>query len=115
MYACCNAVHICKGARRSLVLVTSYERLRGCSLKWYKESQLQFQMGEGSLKELLLVKRKIYTHSYGKKLDKIYTGEIHTFAKCTRLNVATAPLGLLLVFYKIEIIEINSSMLQYIS
>ena len=56
-------------------------------------------------------KEDLYTFLW----DEIYTGEIHTFAKCTRLNVATAPLGLLLVFYKIEIIKINSSMLQSIS
>ena len=32
-------------------------------------------------------KRKIYTHSYEKKLDEIYTDEIHVVAKCTRLNM----------------------------
>ena len=30
---------------------------------------------------LLLAKRKICTHFYEKKLDEIYTGEIHVLAK----------------------------------
>ena len=62
-------------------------------------------MGECSIRELLLEKRKIYKRSYEKKLDEIYTGEIHRFAKMYKVEYIV-PLGLLLdhvVFYKIEI------------
>ena len=51
-------------------------------------------MGECSIGGLLLEKRKIYTRSYEKKLDEIYTGEIHAFAKMYKAEY-TAPLGLL--------------------
>ena len=52
-------------------------------------------------------------------MDEIYTGEIHMFAKIYKAEY-TASLGLLpghVVFYKIDIIEINSnlSMLQSIN
>ena len=43
----------------------------------------------------LLEKRKIYTRSYEKKLDEIYTDEIYTFAKCSYKAEYAAPLGLL--------------------
>ena len=46
-----------------------------------RSHRLQFQMGEYSIKGLLLEKRKVYICSYEKKLDEIYTGEIHVFAK----------------------------------
>ena len=63
---------------------------------------------------LLLAKRKICTHFYEKKLDEIYTGEIHVLAKMCKaawiyIYIYTVPLGLLpdyVVFYKIHIIEI---------
>ena len=48
-------------------------------------------------------KREGLLCSYEKKMDEIYTGEIHSFAKCTRPNIATVPLGLLpdhVVFYR---------------
>ena len=42
-------------------------------------------------KGIVAEKRKIYTHSYESKMDEIYTGEIHVFAKIEY----TALLGLL--------------------
>ena len=50
-------------------------------------------MGECSIRGLLLEKRKIYIQSYEKKLDEIYTGEIHAFAKMYKAEY-TAPLEL---------------------
>ena len=55
-------------------------------------------MGQCSIKGLLLEKRKIYTHSYEKKLDEISTDEIHAYAFAKIYTVKaeyTAPLGLL--------------------
>ena len=52
---------------------------------------------------------KICIRSYEKKLDEIYTGEIHAFARVYKAEYNTALLGLLpdhVVFYKIDIIEI---------
>ena len=58
----------------------------------------------------MLEKRKIYTHSYEKKLDEISTDEIHAFAKMYTVKAEyIAPLGLLpvhVLFHKIDIIEI---------
>ena len=51
--------------------------------------------------------RFIYIHSC-KKLDKIYTGEIHVLVKMYKAEYTT-PMGLLpdhVVFYKIDILEI---------
>ena len=61
-----------------------------------------------SIRGLLLEKRKIYIHSFEKKLEEYYSGEIHVFAEMYK-GKYTAPLGLLpdyVVFYKIDIIEI---------
>ena len=66
-------------------------------------------MGQCSIKGLLLEK-KIYTHSYEKKLDEVSTDEIHAFAKMYTVKAEyIAPLGLLpghVLFHKIDIIEI---------
>ena len=45
-------------------------------------------------KGIVAEKRKIYTHSYENKMDEIYTGEIHVFAKMYKAEY-TALLGLL--------------------
>ena len=45
-------------------------------------------------KGIVAGKRKIYTRSYEKRLDEIYVGEIHAFAKMCKAEY-TVPLRLL--------------------
>ena len=55
-------------------------------------------------KGIVAGKRKIYIHSYEKKLDEIYTGEIHTFVKMYKAEY-TALLGLLTCDIIVNIIQ----------
>ena len=77
-------------------------------MKWYKESQVAISDGRMFHKGIVIGKKEdLYTFLW-EKLDEIYIGEIHMFAKIYKAE-HTASLGLLpghVVFYKIDIIEI---------
>ena len=90
-------------------------------MKWHKESQVTIPDGRMFHKGIVAEKRKIYRCSYEKKLNEIYTCEIHGFVEMYKVEWDCwdccwdcwdcwdwdwGPLGLLLDHYKIEIIEI---------